>query len=337
MVLEVVADAPGLAHAAGGQDDRPGLDAVDRLAVLGTEAEGQPGVGEQGREVRGLGQRVAIPREHLASPAPPAANPGTPWCRAPRPCASGRRMVASSSWLRSTAKAGISRLPPAASASRISVPSRCPALLDRQVLAVAIAIGALDQQHVDSPVPSGSSWKVVSSGPMSPENSSRSGRPRSIDLHLERGRAQDVGGVPVAHADTRAGLEPSVVGDRPRLLEAALGVAPGVDRLDQRPAALPVAPVQPLDLELLDVAAVRQHEAQQVDGRLGGVDRAVEAGPPQLGEEPRMVGVGMGEQHMVDRPVRRTGTARSSARGSVLVPWNSPQSTRNRPRSCSTR
>jgi len=109
-----------------------------------------------------------------------------------------------------------------------------------------------------------------------------------------------VRGVPPARPHAGPRLEPGVVLDRQRLLEAALGIAAGIDRLDQRPAALPVAPVQPLHLEFLDVAAVGQHEAQEVDRRLGGMDRPLEARPAQLGQQTGMIRVGVGQEHVVD-------------------------------------
>jgi hypothetical protein len=48
------------------------------------------------------------------------------------------------------------------------------------------------------------------------------------------------------------------------------------------------------------VPAVGQHEAQQVDRRLGGMNWPAEARLAQLGQEAGMVGVGVGQQHEVD-------------------------------------
>ena len=107
-------------------------------------------------------------------------------------------------------------------------------------------------------------------------------------------------GVPEPRPDPRRGLEPALVGHALHLAEAGLGVGAGIDRLDRRAAALLVAPVEALDLALLDVAAVGQHEGGEIDGRRRGVDRPREPVLAELRHEPAVVDVGVGQEEEVD-------------------------------------
>ena len=117
------------------------------------------------------------------------------------------------------------------------------------------------------PGASGSGWKTFSSGPRSPENSSCSGAPAAVARPRPRSRpspgcgrrSSSAPGRPgPARTSARSPAAPSARG-RPRHRRGCRSARPS------RPAALAVAAVEPLDLALLDVAAVGQHERQQID------------------------------------------------------------------------
>ena len=121
-----------------------------------------------------------------------------------------------------------------------------------------------------------------------------------FDVQLDRGGAKDVPGIPEARPHAGARLDPLLVAHALDLTQAVLGIPARIDRRDRVSPAAPVAPVQLLDLALLDVAAVREHEREQVRGRLGGMDRALEAMLGQLGQQTAVIDVGVGQQHEID-------------------------------------
>ena len=96
------------------------------------------------------------------------------------------------------------------------------------------------------------------------------------------------------------GVEPLRQAVRRAVVEAGLGIGLGVDRLDWRLALAPQRPVLPLDLALLDLAAVRQHEGEEIERRRGGMDRPGEAAAGQLGHQAAVVDMGVGEEEIVD-------------------------------------
>jgi len=74
----------------------------------------------------------------------------------------------------------------------------------------------------------------------------------------------------------------------------------GVDGEDGGKIAVPIALVDPLHLEFLDVAGIGQHVGQQIPRCLGGEDRPGEAVFQQFGQEAGVVDVGVGQEDGID-------------------------------------
>ena len=81
--------------------------------------------------------------------------------------------------------------------------------------------------------------------------------------------------------------------------QGGLGVLHGIKRLVLLAAGALGLAVAPLGLELLDVGGVTQHDAAQFGGGPGGKDWALVAVFHHEGDTPRMVDVGVGQQHAV--------------------------------------
>jgi len=116
---------------------------------------------------------------------------------------------------------------------------------------------------------------------------------------------------PAFQSRARAGVEPFLVRDRAHLLEGLLGIGASIDRRHLRLAALDIAAVDALDLALLDVAAVRQHERQQIGGARGSEHRPAKAGLHQARDHAAMVDMGVGQQ-------QELGLARIEGQGAVV-------------------
>ena len=121
-----------------------------------------------------------------------------------------------------------------------------------------------------------------------------------VDLNLNRRRTQDMAGLPPPRLQARHDLDHLVQMHGLELMHRAMCVLDRVDRLDRRPAAPLVAPVQLVDLALLDVAGVGQHDLTEIAAAGGGVDRAAESRLHQLGQEAGVIDVGVGQEHRVD-------------------------------------
>ena len=112
--------------------------------------------------------------------------------------------------------------------------------------------------------------------------------------------AQQVAHVGKAHLDTPLGAVeqglPCLIGAWHELLHDVLGVLDRVVRLDHFRAAAHGLTVFPLGLLLLDVGGVLEHDAAEVAGDLGGIDRAAVAIFVQVRDASRVVDMGMGQQ-----------------------------------------
>ena len=89
---------------------------------------------------------------------------------------------------------------------------------------------------------------------------------------------------------------PRLIGAGHKLLHDVLGVLDRVVRLDHFCAAAHGLTVFPLGLLLLNVGRVLEHDAAEVAGGLGGIDRAAVAIFVQVRDAPRVVDMGMGQQ-----------------------------------------
>ncbi len=120
------------------------------------------------------------------------------------------------------------------------------------------------------------------------------------EFDFNRGRAEQMPGVPVARAHARHDLNPSLVIDRAEGIERGDGIALRVDRRHQRTPARGIAPVERGHFGFLDAAGVRQHIGAQVDGAAGGPDRAAKAAACELGYEAAVVDMRVRQQHGID-------------------------------------
>ena len=200
------------------------------------------------------------------------------------------------SWVRPTAKRGDHDAP--AAGRRLAHDGRQP--LPRQVdgLVDLAAVGALRDQPVDGR----QRGRVAQDGPAGvAEVAGKAQAPTAGQVERHRGRAQDVARVAVDYRHAAGHRERAVIGDAVDARHGALGVGLGVQRLDLRLALLAHLPVEELGVLLLDEGAVAQHDRAQVARGVRRVDRPPEPVAPQLGQEPRVVDVGVREQHGVHR------------------------------------
>jgi len=298
--LEVVAHPARVAHAAGGDDDRARAHPLDGLALLHRLGEAQPGMVEGAAAGAGVLKRARVLGEHLGR-------------------ADGERRVekhlrlrdvpgvhqrdqVGQQLLRALEREGGDQQHAVVRQRRahFAPKARAP-LVRRDRLARAAAIGALAQQiiHIAWRVGRGVEQLVVRAD-VAREQQPQRGCVAGLDLDLDGRGAEDVPGVPPARPQAGGDGRPSLVVHGAALRHRGGAVGAGVDRRQRRGAALAVAAVEALDLLLLDIAAVGQHERQQRPRAFGGVDRPGEALPDQLRRQPGVVDMGMGQQQRVD-------------------------------------
>ena len=120
-------------------------------------------------------------------------------------------------------------------------------------------------------------------------------------FQFQKGRAENMPGVAVAHAHARFGLKKFVVAGRPQLAGDGLGVFHRVQRLHGAAVAVAGAfAVGPFRFHFLDVGAVFEHDGEQVHGRLGAVDRAGELFLDHARQKAAVIDMGVGEQNEVE-------------------------------------
>ena len=122
--------------------------------------------------------------------------------------------------------------------------------------------------------------------------------PGALDLEPELRGPEDVAGRQeprddIAHADIRV----ERVGAE--LIECGPRIPLGVERLGRRMAREAVAPGE-VGLLLLEMPAVRQDQAAEFLGPLGGVDAATEAVSHECGQVAGVIEVRVGDHHRVD-------------------------------------
>jgi len=256
----MVADAPGVTHAAGGDDDMEALEPGNALAVLDAFGRVQQRRGEQiahmGTELR----RVAA--EHLRRPD---CQGGIKKERRGGDIAVGHEPdEVDDQFLRPLDREGRDE-------QRAARGLRCfylggkvaaPALGgDRRT--VCAAIGRLAQDVIKSGRPLRITLQQfgVRTDVAGGENAQRTVPGLCVGkFHFDRRRAEQMPGVPVTHAQARQHLDPGLVGDGPEELLRRDGIALRVDRRHFRAAAVDVAPVERRHFRFLDAAAVGQHE-----------------------------------------------------------------------------
>jgi len=302
VLLQVMADAPGVAHAAAGHDDGAAGETRDDLAFLHRLGEADVGPAEQVRHLRGVLQQVGVLQEYLGR-------------------LDGERRVeehrhfgqfaaveedreVEQQFLRALHGEDRDQQVAAALQRRLHlVGENLAPLFRRHVAALAAAVGRLAADEIE--IFGGFRVRMeqlVIGADVAGKQQAQDARAALAggDLHLDGGGTEDMPGIPEACPHALPDLAPGLVGDVGERLQRRVDVVAGIHRLDRRAAALHVAAVQPLDLGLLDVGAVGQHVGQQVEAALGSEDRSLEALLHQLGDEARVIDVGMGQQDEVD-------------------------------------
>ena len=200
----------------------------------------------------------------------------------------------------------MSSAPPAACAARTSA-ARCwrrDLRVDRRPVVVAVGRFANDIVQAGRRLRIGLQQLGVGAEIAGGEHPQRlAGRAFAGEFDFDRGRAEQMSGVPVARAHARHDLNPSLVIDRAESIERGDSIALRVDRRHERTPARRIAPVERGDFRFLDAAGVGQHVGAQVDGAARRQDRAAKAAAHQLRYQAAVV----------DMRVRQSSTASISA------------------------
>ena len=122
------------------------------------------------------------------------------------------------------------------------------------------------------------------------------------DPQLDAGGAQQVAHIHEPHLDARSQLDALFVVHTHEQLHGRLGVLHGIHGLHRLGTGALGLAVLPLGLELLDVGGVPQHDTAQLHRGVGGVDFAPEAVAHQQRQHTGVVDVGVGDHHGVDVP-----------------------------------
>ena len=154
-----------------------------------------------------------------------------------------------------------------------------PALLNGDRVAEAIAIGAFANDMVDP----GGRLRIGMEALVGGAEIAGKEQSDSVDLDLDRCRAEDVAGVPETRAEAGRGFEPLAQRHAARIFIGRDRVRLGVDRLDRRLIGPVGTPVAAFGFAFLDPAGIGQHMVEQIAGGRRAIDRASIA----LCDEPR--------------------------------------------------
>ena len=120
------------------------------------------------------------------------------------------------------------------------------------------------------------------------------------DPDLDAGRTQQMAHIDEADHKARGQLDLSVILHAPEQLHGRLGILHGVHRLHRLGTGTLRLAVLPLSFKLLNVGRVPQHDAAQLSRGLGGIDPAPEAVAHQQRQLACVVDMRMGHQHAVN-------------------------------------
>ena len=129
----------------------------------------------------------------------------------------------------------------------------------------------------------------------------RDGTLRAVlfDEQLQAGRAQHVAGLDKPRPDARSHRDRIVIGHGFELPENPLNVLDRVERMDRRFVGPHLLPVDPLCVLSLDLGRVAQDQPGHLDRGRRGEDRTREAGEGQQRQAPRVIEVGVRQEHGV--------------------------------------
>ena len=306
VVLEVVADPAGVAHAGGGDDDLGGLVHVQQLGLVAALGHGQPGEGEQTLaaldELDGLLVQVApqVTGEDLGG----LVGQGGVHHH-------GEVGVALDQSLLLHFPHEVQQLLGAAHGKGGDDDVAAPGegVVDDlgqglgvgvHGLVVPVAVGAL-HDHIVGPVHIGGipDDGLVDVAQVSGEEELFL-HPVLAEPHLHTGGAQQVAGVHEADLAALEELDGLAVFGGDQVVGHLKGVFHGVQRLHRGPACAHPLLVLVLGLHLLDVGRVLEHDVQQLAGEAGGEDLPLEALLDEQGHPAGVVDVGMGDDDVIN-------------------------------------
>ncbi len=161
----------------------------------------------------------------------------------------------------------------------------------------SVAVRGLEEQHVGR----GDGRGIGEDGTVVAPEVAREHEPRSLEVELDRRRAENVTRLaqqrrhPVRHGERR------VVIAGPDQSERCLRVGRCVER--QRGRMLRVAAaVRPVGVVLLQPRGVGEHDAEQIRGAGGAIDRPVKALACEQRQVPGVIDVGVAQHHGVHVP-----------------------------------
>ena len=306
VVLEVVADASGFAHAAGGQDDLGRAVGVDHAGVLAGHADAQPrhvdGVDALFQQSAGLLVKavgVCIPEDAGGLGGQRAVNVD-------------RKIAVSldkaffldltqkiQHFLRAAhRKAGHHHVAAPVKGTLQDFSKLCHIIGLWGV--AAVAVGRL-HKHIVCLLDIGRVFYngLVQIADIAGEDQLCGGAALG-DPQLDAGRAQQVAHIHKPCLDARGKLDALAVLHTQEQAAGGLGILYGVHRLYRLCTGALALAVFPLGFKLLNMRRVPQHDAAQLHGGDGGVDPAPEAVVRQQRQKAGMVDMGMGDEHKVD-------------------------------------
>ena len=162
-----------------------------------------------------------------------------------------------------------------------------------------VAIGRFDQQHVGAVDAPRRRQQPVCRLAEVPRKYQAARAGGGAHARIDDGRAEDVAGIVKNAAEGGVRAKLGFVGDRVQQLEAGARLVNVVQRGRRMAAAgVAVAPA-PIGFFFLQMCAVQQHDLEQLGGGRGDVDRPPVAEGGQARQQARMVDVRVGEQDEV--------------------------------------
>ncbi|MNE10613.1 hypothetical protein D3C80_1033310 [compost metagenome] len=294
-------DAPGVAHAAARQDDVPVPQTLQTVALL------RPHQIMQARrmpqfEVR-IARRVGVPASAqedvggLDRQRGVQKDVGRQFGRRAHHGQNVQHQVLGPADGEGRHQQGAARRLGLAHLLRQGVPPR----LGRQVLPLAIAVGAFEDDMIDADRPVGARQQGLAARAQVAREEQAHRLVRLPHRHLDRRRAEKMARRPPARRHPRQQFRKLSELHRLEQPQRGRDVGDGVDGLDRLDAAPLVAPVQMGHVPFLDLGGVGQHDLAQVPRGARRIDGVAIAGPRQLGQQAGMIDVGVGQEDGVDR------------------------------------
>ena len=306
VVLEVVADASGFAHAAGGQDDLGRAVGVDHAGVVAGHADAQPrhidGVDALFQQSAGLGVKavgVCIPEDAGGFGSQRAVDVDRKVAvPLDQPFFLDLPQKIQHLLCASHGKAGHYHVAAPVKGALQNFCQLCHIV--RPGVVVAVAVGGL-HEHIVCLLDIGGVFYdgLIQIADIAGEHQLCGGAALG-DPQLDAGRTQQVSHVHEPRFDARGKLDALAVLHAPEQAAGGFGILYGVHGLYRLCAGALGLAVFPLGFKLLNMRRVPQHDAAQLHRGDGGVDPAPEAVVRQQRQKAGMVDMGMGDEHKVD-------------------------------------